>query len=409
LRGRPSEEVDVRGTLAAAIWRPDPASYNPSRSARRPCSYEAFTPELLAGQPETLSGETVGLVSEAEQAVRELDALDEPALGPLARLLLRTESIASSRIEEMQVSTRDLARAEARAETGRKPGTEAAEILANIDAMTMAIEVAGSTEEIGEDEVVAIHKELMRHSSTPQIAGQIRREQNWIGGNRYNPCGAAFVPPPPMAVDDLLSDLYRAINEDHLSPVVQAAIVHAQFETVHPFADGNGRVGRTLVHVTLRRRGLAQTFVPPISLALAGDKQSYVDGLTAFRDGDLDTWVSRFAEATTLSVALAQQYLQEVADLAREWRARLEANGKVRSDAVAWALIDALPAHPMITAPVATAITGRSKVVVGAALDQLEAAGVLEQVGGGARNRCWEAVGLLDLIETLEARTARTL
>lgn len=102
-------------------------------------------------------------------------------------------------------------------------------------------------------------------SATPGIAGVVRARQNWIGGSSYNPCGAAFVPPPPETLDALLGDLLAYVNGDDHPALVQAAIAHAQFETIHPFADGNGRTGRALIHVILRRRGLEPWPVPPVT------------------------------------------------------------------------------------------------------------------------------------------------
>jgi Fic family protein len=121
---------------------------------------------------------------------------------------------------------------------------------------------------------------ISRFSWTPGPPG---RSSNWIGGNDYNPCGADFVPPPPEYVDALLSDLCDAINNASLPPLVQAALVHAQFETIHPFDDGNGRMGRTLVQVILRRRGVAPAYVPPVSVVLAAERDRYIQGLTHYR------------------------------------------------------------------------------------------------------------------------------
>jgi Fic family protein len=122
----------------------------------------------------------------------------------------------------------------------------------------------------------------MLQSPHPHLAGRIRTVQNWIGGNDYNPCGADFVPPPEH-VGDLLDDLCAAVNDDVLPSLIQAALVHAQFETIHPFEDGNGRAGRALIHVVLKRRGVATHYVPPISALFANSRQRYIDGLTAFR------------------------------------------------------------------------------------------------------------------------------
>ena len=383
------------------IWEHDPALYAPARY-RRACVYQAFVPDPLTGSVGGLSGEVAGVISDAEAAVHALNARARPALAPLARLLLRTESIASSKVEGMQIDSRDLARAEARLDTGGKAGPSASEVLANIDAMELAVHEAASAEVLSVRKVAAIHTVLMAGAPNSQVAGQIRAEQNWIGGNNYNPCGADFVPPPQELVPELLADLCSFIDEQHLPPLVQAGLVHAQFETIHPFMDGNGRTGRALIHVVLRRRGLTPAYVPPISVVLASAREDYVRGLTAFRDGDTDGWLLRFAAATARAAGLAGGYLDAVERLQGRWRDQVRDHGNPRADAAAWRVIDVLPAHPVITLPVAVTAVARSKAVVNQALAELEDAGVLVRLSGGQRNRRWEASGLLDLLAGLD-------
>lgn len=395
----------MRGTLVRRTWDHDPARYAPPRF-RRACQYESFIPDELSAFDEPLSANLVGVVSDAETAVHRLNARARPALAPLARLLLRTESIASSKVEGMQVDARDLARAEARLETGGKAGSRAGEILANIDAMELAIDHATGSSAVTVPDLVSIHAALMATAPNARVAGVVRTEQNWIGGNNYNPCGASFVGPPPEEVPRLLEDLCAAINDDVLPPVVQAGLVHAQFEVIHPFLDGNGRTGRALIHVVLRRRGLTPMYVPPISVVLAGDKASYIAGLDAFARGDVDAWLTTFAAATAQSAGLAASYLTRVENLQDQWRTMLRTTANPRADSVAWTLIDVMPAHPMISVPVAVAATGRTKAVVNEALLQLEVAGVVTRASQGQRNRTWEATGLLDLLADLEAGIA---
>jgi Fic family protein len=184
---------------------------------------------------------------------------------------------------------------------------------------------------------------------------------------------------------------------------VQAALAHAQFETIHPFEDGNGRTGRALVQVVLRRRGLTPAFVPPISVVLARDKDRYLKGLKLFREDRLADWVELFAAATAEAALLAAHYTIRVGELQNEWRARLRQHSNPRVDAAAWSLITVLPAHPIITVPVAVAATGRTKPAVANAIEQLEAAGILTRLTASARNRAWEAEGLLELLVGLEA------
>lgn len=392
----------MRGQYVHQIWQADPTMYAPPRY-RRACEYDAFIPEPLASVDVVLPGSVAGVVSDAEKAIADLNRAAGSELMPLARLLLRTESIASSKVEGMQVDARSLARAEANQETGRKVGSGAAEILANIDAMQLSIERAADLQGVRPADFLDIHRVLLEHAPNSQIAGRFRTSQNWIGGNDYNPCGATFVPPPPGEVDRLLGDLCAFVNGSALPPLVQAALAHAQFETIHPFEDGNGRTGRALVQVVLRRRGLTPAFVPPISVVLARDKDRYLKGLKLFREDRLADWVELFAAATAEAASLAAHYTIRVGELQNEWRARLRQHSNPRVDAAAWSLITVLPAHPIITVPVAVAATGRTKPAVANAIEQLEAAGILTRLTASARNRAWEAEGLLELIVGLEA------
>jgi Fic family protein len=392
----------VRGNLVRRVWEHSPATYAPARY-RRACAYEAFIPFQVSDLAVQLPGDLAGVVSDAEQAIANLNQHAGPELMPLARLLLRTESIASSKVEGMQVDARTLARAEANQNAGRPIGREAAEILANVDAMQLAIERASLAATITTKDIVDIHRVLLARAPNAHIAGQIRVGQNWIGGNDYNPCGADFVPPPPDQVQRLLTDLCAFFGDEALPPLVQAAIAHAQFETIHPFDDGNGRTGRALVQVILRRRNLAPAFVPPISVMLARNKESYIKGLTLFRADDVAEWLRVFAVAATGASSLAIRYTIKVRDLQQTWRQQLRQASDPRSDAAAWGIIDILPAHPIISVPVAAAATKRSIPAVTNGIAELEGAGVLKKVGESQRNRAWEPQGLLELIVGLES------
>ncbi|MEX2230019.1 MAG: Fic family protein [Dehalococcoidia bacterium] len=392
----------MRGQLVRRTWPSDPTLYAPARH-RRACSYDTFIPDPLRGLALDLPGHVAGVVSDAEQAIAALNGAQAAELAPLARLLLRTESIASSKVEGIQVDARSLARAEVSAETGRRVGPQAAEILANIDAMELAIEQAAAEDDIRPEALLAIHASLLAHDPRDLHPGAFRAVQNWIGGNDYNPCGADFVPPPPEEVTRLIDDLCAFCADETLPPLVQAAIAHAQFETIHPFADGNGRTGRALTQVILRRRGLAPSFVPPISVALARDRTAYVRGLTAFREDRVAEWIETFASAAAQAANLAARYVQRVAQLREAWRQRLREQVGPRRDAAAWPLIDVLPSHPVVTTPVAAAAIGRTRPAAAQAIAQLETAGVLVALGGSPRNRAWEADGLLALIVAMEA------
>ena len=389
------------GRLVPKTWRPDPALYASSKY-RRPCSYEAFVPDRLAALEPHFPRAGLGVVSDAERAILSLNESPATALAPLARLLLRTESIASSKVEGLQVDARQLAHAEAKIQTGGHVSPIARETIGNVEAMQLAVDGTARAERVTIGHLTEIHARLMAPSPNPRVAGRLRSSQNWIGGNDYNPCGADFVPPPPEDVLPLLEDLCAAVANDSLPPLVQAALVHAQFETVHPFDDGNGRVGRALIHVVLRRRGLARAYVPPISVVLAARRDRYIEGLTAFRMGEVAQWIEYFAGAAATAASLASTYLSAVQGLVTQWKEKLAAGVAPRADAAACALIDALPGYPDITSPSAQSATGRAKSPIHSATEQHVVSGVLEPLSASKRNRAWEASGLLDLINGLE-------
>ncbi len=171
-------------------------------------------------------------------------------------------------------------------------------------------------------------------------------------------------------------DLADFLNRADVSPLMQAAVAHAQFETIHPYADGNGRVGRALVHVVLRRRGLAPRYVPPISLVLAGTSVQYIDGLSRFRAGDFAGWCAFFADSAATAAARSVDLAERFRQLQSEWLTR---GGRLRSDSSASALIAMLPAYPILSVATAQKVTGRSKQAANEALAELEGRGVLKR------------------------------
>jgi Fic family protein len=279
--------------------------------------------------------------------------------------------------------------------------------------MRWAVDSLADTEQITLEDILGIHERLLTGTRLDAHAGRLREQQNWIGGSSYNPCSAVFVPPPWERVRGLVEDLCEFCNGDELPAIVQAALAHAQFETIHPFIDGNGRTGRALIHVILRRRGLAPVVVPPVSLVLATWSRDYVNGLTATRyrgdassrealDG-LDSWVGLFAAATTRAVADAETYERRVAEVQATWR---EALGRVRANSSVDVLVDALPGAPVVTVQSAAALIGRSEQAVNEAIPRLVEAGVLTQTTIGRRNRAFEAVDLVDAFNDLERQLA---
>jgi Fic family protein len=388
-----------------------------SRRDRQGCDYDAYVPDPLVGWNPAIPGDVAADVADAEAAVRRLNDVGTThfSLEGLARFLLRAESLGSSMIEGLAAATRRLVGAEVALARGDEAGDlVAVEVLGNIAAMESAIELATSVERFELDDLLAIHRTLMERSATPQVGGQVRTEQNWIGGSSYNPCSATFVPPPPDSVAELLDDLLAYVNGDDHSPLVQAALAHAQFETIHPFADGNGRTGRALIHVVLCRRGLAPAFVPPISLVLAAWSDTYVAGLTGFRhlagaDGPERSaaaaeWLRVFATAAHRSCIDAEHYAEQIDAMTAAWRKGL---GRVRTNSSTDLLLQVLPGAPIVSVESASALIGRSKARTTDAVNALAGAGILRQRNvGKQRYRVFEAADVLDLFTGLERALA---
>jgi Fic family protein len=388
----------------------------PSRRGRLPCDYEAYGPDLLAGRSFTFDGDVAADVADAEAAIIRLNS-SASALADteaLARLLLRAESVASSRIEGLEIGARKLLRAEAAQQLGeRTPDVTAEEVLGNVNAMNAAIHRIGPGETVTLDALLDFHRRLMANTPLAVHGGRLRDKQNWIGGSAYNPCSAAFVPPPPGQVPDLLADLCAFCNDDSLPAVAQAAIAHAQFETIHPFSDGNGRTGRGLVHLVLRRRGMVTRVLLPISLVLATWAEDYVSGLTATRyrgratggeaHAGLNLWTGRFAGACIRAVADASSFEDRVRQIQDRWRTQV---GRVRRGSATDLLIQWLPGAPILTVHGAADLIGRSFPQTSEAVTRLAGAGILSQVTVGKRNRVFEAKEIIDAFTDLERQIA---
>jgi Fic family protein len=388
-----------------------------SRRDRQGCDYHTYLPDPLADWELALPADLAADLADAEEAIRQLNAsgTSHVSLEGLARFLLRAESVASSKIEGLDAGPRRLLDAEVvLAQGGDAADRIAVEVLANIAAMDAAVDLGASSGTITLDDLLDIHRILMERSPTPNVGGVVRTVQNWIGGSSYNPCSASFVPPPPDNVLELLDDLLGYVNADDHPTLVQAAIAHAQFETIHPFTDGNGRTGRALIHVILRRRGVAPRFVPPVSLVLATWAGDYIAGLTAYRHiGKPDSnerstgagiWLRTFATATSRSCADAESYAAKIATLDSEWRDRL---ARVRANSAVELLLDLLPGVPVITVDSAARLIGRSEMRTGEAINRLEKVGILRQRNvGRQRYRVFEAADVVDLFTGLERALA---
>lgn len=397
-------------------WRSDLGGSGRPRRDSRSCEYEVYVPDPLLGRQFTLDGDVAADIADAEAAIARLNAAANALVDTeaLARILLRAEAVASSRLEGLVIGARRLLHAEA-VRSLHEPSSDvtATEVLGNIDAMIYGVERVGVGDEITVDLLLEVHQRLLAGTRFDSYGGRFREEQNWIGGSDYNPCSAAFVPPPHEDVPELVSDLCAFCNTDDLPAVAQAAIAHAQFETIHPFVDGNGRTGRALIHLVLRRRGLSPRVLPPVSLVLATWARTYIDGLTQFRyvgsptsakaTEGLNTWVARFAGACTRAVADATTFEERAARLEAGWRQRL---GTIRAKSATDLLLRGLPGAPILTVDSAATLIKRTFKPADGAIQRLVKAGILRQISIGRRNRAFEAPDVIEAFTALERQLA---
>ncbi|CAN5124883.1 Fic family protein [soil metagenome] len=382
-------------TYESLPWTPAdvPASRTARRRHRGP--YEAAVVPSIVSVDVVLPSETAAVVEEAAAEIARFDAELGREIAPFAAVLLRTESAASSKIEDLTASARAIAEAELHGHAGRN----ASMIVANERAMSAAIALA---KRIDGEAILAMHAALLDRSN-PDIAGRWRDQQVWIGGGDLGPHGAAFVPPHHDRVPAGIADLVAFIERDDVPVVAHAALAHAQFETIHPFPDGNGRTGRALVHAHLRAKALIRDVTVPVSAGLLTDIDGYFAALTRYRGGDPTSIVEAFAAAAFRAVANGRRLVDDLHTIRQDWQERVRA----RRDAAAWRVAELLLRFPVVNAALVAAEIGIAPQNTYRSLRPLVEAGVLVEFTARKRNQLWRAPEVLDALDRFAARAGR--
>ncbi len=391
----------------ASIWPPigweerpwHPADPGTSRRAqlRAEGPYRAALPALIARRD--LPSLDPATVVAAEDSVAELARFDGEygtVTAPFASILLRSESASSSEIEHLTAGPKAIAMAE----LGLRSGQNARLIVANRRAMEAAIALAG---DLDEGTVLAMQQALLGDSQ-PQNTGRWRASQVWIGtALSRSPHTASFVPPHHERIPGLMSDLIAFTRRIDLPALPQIAVAHAQFETIHPFPDGNGRTGRALVHAMLHRLGITRSVTVPVSAGLLHDVQGYFDALSAYREGDITAIVLAFIHAVESAIVNGRQLVRDVVAFREAAYDRTSA----RRRSAAWRMVDLLTAQPVINAQAAAADLGVTAQNAQSGIDRLVADGILTQVGGAQRNRVYQADAMLAALDAFAQRARR--
>lgn len=365
---------------------------------------EAAEAQAAIGRFDEYVSHTLGspLAVRAAGEGHDPDQREPVELGPMVSILLRTESASSSQIENLTVGARQLALAELAVGGGRRSGGSgnANLVVRNVAAVRAALAAA---DDLSVEAILRMHETLLGDSD-PDQAGRLRQQQVWIGGSSAGPHLASFVPPHHSRVGVALDDLVAFCDRDDLPALVQAAIAHAQFETIHPFTDGNGRTGRALVHALLRSKGVTRRVTVPVSAGLLASTGDYFAALGRYRAGDPVPIVEQFTGAAFIAIDNGHRLLADVDAAKARWRQVVRA----RRGASAWRLADQLVAHPVVTSASVQDHLGVSQPVADTALRQLADAEVLTPVSAGARRyRVWQAPEILAALEAFAARARR--
>jgi Fic family protein len=358
----------------------------------------AFVPPPLPPIPPIRLDGLLTALSAADRALGRLDGIT--VLVPDQTLFLymyvRKEAVLSSQIEGTQSTLSDLLRFETEASAGA-PIDDLREVSNYVDAMMHGLERM-ETLPLSLRLIREMHARLLqRGRGADKQAGEFRSSQNWVGGTR--PGNALYVPPPVTHLMPCLDALERFIhdNTSDLPPLIAAGLIHVQFESIHPFLDGNGRLGRLLVTLFLCMKGVQRKPLLYLSLFLKTHRETYYRLLQAVReDGAWEEWLAFFLEGVTKVAYAAFDTTNRIVSLFREDRDRIAASGERAGSALR--LHEQLQRHPFLTAAKARAESGLSLPTVNAAFAELNRLGIVEEITGRARGRVYRYRRYLDLL-----------
>jgi len=357
--------------------------------------YKAAVPALIAALSPQLDAATVTHAGEAALELSRFDAELGSRVAAFAPVLLRTEAASSSQIENLTAS----ARAIFSAELGVNKSRNAELIAANTRTMQAAIDLAAT---LTPTSIAHMHAVLMADQprNTP---GTWRTEAVWIGTRSDSPAGADYVAPHADLVPGLIDDLAQFCLRTDLPPLVLVALAHAQFETIHPFTDGNGRTGRALAQSLLRATGVTRNVAVPVSAGLLADVRGYHQALNAYRAGNAEPIVNAFADASLRAVRNSRTLVAEIDAIRSGWDALLT----VRRGSTAWKLLDVVARRPVLNSATAAQELGVKQPNVYPPLRALVDAGILSSKDEHRLGPFWRNDEVLRAIDIFAERAGR--
>lgn len=376
------------------------------RYIRQATGYRAFIPTPLPPDPPIrITGEIQNLLSQADRALGRLDGsiqtLPHPDL--FVFMYVRKEAVLSSQIEGTQSSLNDLLAAEASILSPDQP-KDVDEVLNYVHAMNTGLarlhELPLSVRLIRE-----IHAELLKGVRGSRLTpGEIRRSQNWIGPGGSTLLDAVFVPPPPEEVPAALSDLERFLHSiDDLPALLQIGLAHVQFEIIHPFLDGNGRVGRLLITFYLCERGILQKPVLYLSHYFKKHRAAYYDYLQSVRDtGDWERWLVFFLRGVIEVSEQATETARRILALREEHRAAVTTH-MARAAANGHRLLEHLYQRPIVSVGDVQTLLGTTYPAASSVVNRFTELGIVREITGYRRNRLFRYESYIQLFSETQA------
>jgi Uncharacterized conserved protein len=307
-------------------------------------------------------------------------------------IMLRSESASSSQIENLTASAKNIAIAE----LDSKAPKNSRIIADNISAMKTALSLDS---EISLNLITEIHKTLLCKTNAG-IAGKIREQQVWVGGDNLSPGKATFVPPHSKHIKEYLTDWVTFSNRINLNPIILAAVSHAQFETIHPFIDGNGRTGRALMQRILKNNGIFKNSSLPISIGLLNKIDAYYSALNEFHNGDYIPIVKEISKGIVFAVQIGSSMVAKIDDMMNTWKSNI----KAKESSSIWKLIDVLVENPVVDAKFVSENLNLSLKSAYNILQDAHNFGVLKPIGKVNQNMKFEATDITDLIDEVMSK-----
>jgi Fic family protein len=353
----------------------------------------AITPEIAEVPSIDIPSEVAALAAEASVEIARFDQEIGTEFANFTSILLRSESASSSQIENLTAG----ARAIALAEIGDTSKSNASMIVANTTAMKRALELA---DRLDEESIISMHEALLGDSN-PEWTGHWRTDQVRIGGASVHT--ARFVPPHQDRMPAAMADLVQFIHRLDIPTFEMAAVAHAQFETIHPFPDGNGRVGRALIHAIFKNRELTHNVTVPVSAGLLSDTDAYFDSLNDYRSGNPVTIIELMARASFAAIDNGRNLAVDLQGYEENWRDRL----KARSDSSAWKVANLVLRHPAIDSSLVQRELSIAQRAADRSIGQLVDVGILTEVSGYKRNRRWVTVEVINALDAFAKRAGK--